>query len=135
MIELIDMLILSIAIWRISEILIDEAGPFDIALRIRLFAGVRYYSFEQNAEGEFEKRFISRHQVLNANAENDLGNYLSVGDNVFARLLSCIYCASVWVGALTVGIYLGYFGNFDLVTWGILTFAGSGITVILHEKF
>jgi hypothetical protein len=66
MIEILNML----ATWRLSELLVDEAGPFDIFHKLRRFVGVEY--------DEHSRKTAS---------------------NNVAKLFLCILCMSVWCGA------------------------------------
>lgn len=59
-----------LATYRLTLLITDEAGPFDIFGKFRHFAGVRYDEY-------------SRKTALNG----------------FAEGLICFYCCSVWVGA------------------------------------
>lgn len=61
--------VLSLAVWRISALLVIEDGPFDIFARFRRFIGVRYRE-----------------------------NNTAYGTNVIAQLFTCVWCLSIWVG-------------------------------------
>lgn len=65
-------LILALATWRISSLLVNEDGPADIFVHLRALAGVRYdgETFQQSAS------------------------------NVVAEAFTCIWCTSVWVGLI-----------------------------------
>jgi len=64
--------ILSLATWRVSKLLTGEAGPFNVFLRIRKLAGIVYIDDDP----------------------------FQIPDTFFAQLLSCVWCLSIWVGAL-----------------------------------
>lgn len=64
-----DFIILSLAVWRISNLLVDESGPYDILSKFRYAIGIDYTD-----RGE---RFTT---------------------NEFAELFDCVFCLSVWVG-------------------------------------
>jgi len=66
-----DVLIYGLATWRISSILVNEAGPWDVFVRLRALAGIGH---DKN-----------RQAVI-------------IPDGFFASILSCIWCCSVWVG-------------------------------------
>ena len=59
---------LGLICWRITSLLVREDGPFDIFAKFRRLVGVSYNEYS-----------------------------IPVGKNVFAKLLICIWCASVWV--------------------------------------
>jgi hypothetical protein len=72
--DLITILILGGATWRVSHMLVNEDGPGDIFVRFRVFAGVRY--------DEFSRPY---------------------GNGFLPSLFTCVYCMSVWV-ALVLGL-------------------------------
>lgn len=67
----VNLIILALATWRVSSLLVNEAGPWDAFRRIRELAGI-----EHDEEGKI---------------------YL-VPERFFAQVLSCVWCASLWVG-------------------------------------
>ena len=71
-------LILALATWRISSLLANEDGPYNIFERLRNCVGV-YYDDYSNAQGK----------------------------NELAKMLICGWCSSVWIGlVLTIGYWL-----------------------------
>ena len=69
-------LILILATWRISSLLANEIGPFDIFLKFREQLGIE--------------------EVL-----NEKGETVEVIPDRFApQMVSCVYCISMWVGAV-----------------------------------
>lgn len=68
---MLDLLILGLATWRISSLVVNENGPWDILARFRDLAGVRY---DQHSD--------------------------RYGLNVFANLLVCVWCISPWIAGL-----------------------------------
>ena len=73
----VSLIALPFDVWRISSILVHEAGPFDIMDKLRYFIGIRYNSASE-----------------------------AYGTNTIAELFLCIWCMSVWVSALLVIIML-----------------------------
>lgn len=65
-------LILTLATWRISSLLVNEDGPWDMFTRLRVFAGVRY-------DGE---------------------TFQQTASNVVAGAFMCIWCMSIWIGLI-----------------------------------
>lgn len=63
-----ELLILGLATWRISSLLVNEDGPWDLLGRLRDMLGVTY----------------DEHS-------------LPVGSNVIAKLFTCVWCISPWV--------------------------------------
>jgi hypothetical protein len=74
---LIDFIILSLAAWRIANLIADDSedGPFDILHKIRYFLGIRY---------------------------DERGRMLSVDEppiyRELGRAVSCMWCLSLWIG-------------------------------------
>ena len=69
-----NFLIVSLAIWRLTSLLVNEDGPFAIFERLRHVIGVRW---DENSE--------------------------QIGTNVIAEAFTCVRCCSVWasgIGAL-----------------------------------
>jgi hypothetical protein len=72
----LNILILILATWRLSALLTDEAGPFDVFAHLRWLVGVRI---------------------------DDVGQ--PYGANVLACGLLCLRCTSVWIGASWAVLY------------------------------
>lgn len=79
MITFLYLIILGLATWNISSLLVREDGPWHILSRLRHLAGVRYTP-EQEVYGETH----------------------------FAELFTCVWCMSRWV-ALALGILFFFF--------------------------
>lgn len=72
--------VLALATWRIANLLVNEAGPFDLFGRLRAGLGIDYDPLKE----EFYNR--------------------SGGE--VAEMLLCIYCTSIWVAAAVLIAYL-----------------------------
>ena len=70
--EIISLLIYILATWRIASLLVNEAGPADIFLHIREWAGIEH---------------------------DDSGEMTIIPDGFFSGILSCVWCSSMWVAA------------------------------------
>lgn len=68
-----------IAIWRIANLFVNEAGPWKVFLRIREWAGIKH---------------------------DDTGFPYMIPDNFTAQLLSCIWCFSIWVSFFVTAVWL-----------------------------
>jgi hypothetical protein len=66
-----EFIIVGLAVWRLSSLIVNEDGPFEVFAKFRDFSGVRYDSFSK-----------------------------PYGKNQFANLITCVWCTSVWVGLL-----------------------------------
>jgi len=92
MINWFDFIILGLATWRISHMLVWEDGPFDLFEKTR---------------NRFDEGFF------------------------FDRLFACVWCLSVWVGAILV---FSAIMDKIVTVYLMLPFALSAIAVILEEK-
>lgn len=62
-------MIIGLACWRATSLIVEEDGPWDILANLRHLIGVRYDEWSE-----------------------------SYGLNVVASALTCVWCASIWVG-------------------------------------
>lgn len=67
---LMDFLVLGLATWRLTSLLVKEDGPWDLFARFRSWAGVKF----------------------DARSEPYAATFLG-------SLLTCVWCTSVWVGS------------------------------------
>ncbi len=81
--RLLNLLVLSGAVWRISYMLVFEDGPFNVFGSIREYAGVRY----------------------NENYETFVPAYMGAARRTIAGIFNCIYCMSVWIALLFSVLY------------------------------
>ena len=91
-INLIEFIVLSLATWRISNLLMFEEAPFNILGRFRNLIGVK----ETYDDSKLWEGFIS-------------------------GLFSCMYCFSMWVGLiLAISIYNNFILGFGLSASAVL---------------
>ncbi len=72
-----DVLILALATWRLTSLLVNEDGPFEVFAKLRHLCGVRLD--EQSC---------------------------TYGTNWFAKGLACFWCCSSWCGIVWVIAYM-----------------------------
>jgi type IV secretory pathway VirB3-like protein len=72
-----DIIILSLAVWRVTSLLVSEDGPFNVFAKMRYLLGVRY-----NERSE------------------------PYGLNVVSEMLLCVWCASLWVALFAAIMYI-----------------------------
>lgn len=101
----ITLAVLALATWRLSVMLVREAGPFFIFKKIRELTGITH---------------------------DPDGNVLRVPDTFFAGLLSCIWCTSVWVGAI---LTLAFYFFADITFWGSTVFSLSAGAIAYDRLF
>ncbi len=94
-----NFLIVALAVWRISSLLVNEEGPFGIFEKLRYLVGVRY---DKHSE--------------------------QVGTNVIAKIFLCVWCISIYLGALGA-ITLAS----SVLEWALNALALSTVAVIIEE--
>lgn len=100
---MIDFLILSLATWRISSLFMEERGAFDIFLRIRKLAGIKYDNNHEITEWP---------------------------DKFFPNLLSCVKCTSLWIG---IGLFLFWLTAPNIAIYFAFPFALSTLAILIDN--
>ena len=72
-----SLIILCLATWRLSVLIMDDEGPYGVLERMRHVFGIRY--------NEYSQRY---------------------GLNTWAQGLLCTYCNTVWIGLILAIVYL-----------------------------
>lgn len=91
-------LILALATWRLSNLLVNEDGPGNMFAYLRAFVGVQEFADDQ--------------------------------PNAVAGAFACIWCMSVWVGAL---FGVGWLVWGDAIMWGALPLALSAVAIAMDK--
>lgn len=94
-------LIFGLATWRVSSLLVNEAGPGNIFIRIRKLAGI-----EHDASG----------------------TPTIIPDGFFPGVLSCVWCSSIWV-AFFWGLFYVWTPEAALFFGTILGFSATAIII------
>jgi len=92
--DILTLLVFGLATWRVSRILVTERGPFDVFARLRKYAGIEY---------------------------DPNGEMTIIPDGFLPGVLSCVWCASIWVGFFWV-VFLALFPTIAL-------YCGAGFAV------
>lgn len=96
--------VLGLATWRLSSMLVREDGPAYMLRGLRELTGITH---------------------------DDGGAIVMIPDRFFAQLLSCVYCASMWVGTFWVIFWL----IFPAVAVGLASvFALSAVAVAFDRR-
>ena len=105
---MIALLLLPIAIWRVTSLLMREDGPLDIFVKLRIFMGVKY-----NEHGE------------------------EYATTAVSRGILCFWCTSIWVSAVLCiavlflsSVSITHSLIFDII---LLTLSTSGIAIFIDE--
>lgn len=77
--EPFDFIIYILAVWRIANLFVNEAGPYGVFLKLRMLTGIRH---------------------------DDGGRAVEIPDNFSAQLFSCVWCFSIWVGFFLSAFWL-----------------------------
>jgi len=114
------LVVLALATWRLSSLLVEEDGPFGIFRSLRAFAGA----------GEFSQHGMDATKLTAEEIEKVM---MRAGrpEGFLAGLLSCVWCTSVWAGALWVIMALAA----PTATFYVaLVFALSAAAIFLQES-
>lgn len=101
--SIVSLILAALAVWRMSNMLadFDQEGPGRILVKLRYLAGVRYNE-----------------------------NSVPYPKTNLAQGLTCVYCNSVWIGAV-FGLMLYSVPEFTL--WFSLPLAFSAVAIILER--
>lgn len=105
--SVIELIVLSVAVWRVSHLLLNEAGPKDIFGRLRIWAGAE--------------------EILDDGSREVIE---SPPDGSLAQLFQCMWCLSVWLGMAAAVSYLLCPHATVAVA---LPFFLSGVAVLIEE--
>jgi hypothetical protein len=95
-----SLIILALATWRLTSLLVNEDGPFKMFYRLREWAGV----------------------IHNGN-----GDVIGCENSLFAGLLSCFWCTSVWIAIILSALFS------DWLLWFPLALFASAGAIIVEE--
>jgi hypothetical protein len=82
--ELVDVLLLTLAVWRASYFFVNEEGPGGIGRKLRERAGIGH--------------------------DEDTRQPISYPETFFAQLLGCVWCVSFWVAIVMFSLWLSLVG-------------------------
>jgi hypothetical protein len=122
--DFFSFVLVAISTWRLTSLIVQEDGPYFIFLRLRMLVGIVYLN-GSTPMGKKETIEIHRH----------VGNmFPAKPTNELARAMSCIWCASVWVGLVLATLNLTLTGD-ALAVFQIFIFslAASGLAVKLND--
>lgn len=99
--DIANLLIYGLAVWRISSLLVNEEGPWGVFESFREWLGI-------------ERIFDPE--------------YLQVPDRFFPQIFACVWCMSIWV-AIAVSICRYYFSAPTFYICLALAFSAMAIVV------
>ncbi len=94
---LLEFLLVSLATWRLSSLIIREAGPFHVLQKLRELVGVMH---------------------------DDTGEPIAWPTWFPASLLSCIWCMSLWIGA-GMFVFTFFAPHATWIIWPLAISAGA----------
>ena len=97
---MIELAIFALATWRLASLLAVEAGPLELFVKVRHLLGVRY----------------DDHSIM-------------YGEHWLAKGVICVWCNSVWFGALWAILW----ALFPWARWLALPFALSGAAIVIER--
>lgn len=95
----VSLVVLALAVWRLSSLVVHERGPFDVFQRARARVG-----FQHDADG----------------------HVTAAPETLIGGILGCLWCASIYVGAIAT---LCAFLWPDVAFWLALPFALSAAAI------
>lgn len=96
----LHLIILTLATWRLSSLLAAEEGPYNLFGKFRILVGIHYIGQRVDARGQL------------------------------AKLFSCTWCLSVWIGAIAS---VAYYYLREPIVWIALPFALSAAAIIVGK--
>lgn len=103
MITFTDLIIYGLAVWRISNLLVNESGPFFIFRKIRDLFGIK----------------------------SDVDGFVyHIPETFMAQVLSCVWCCSFWVSC---GLLVLWRLSPTLSLKTAVIFAFSAIAIVIHS--
>ncbi len=114
------LVVLALATWRLSSLLVEEDGPFGVFRSLRAFVGA----------GEFSQHGMDATRLTHQEIEKVM---MRAGrpESFLAGLLSCVWCTSIWAGAFWVILALFLPAPTFYVA---LVFALSAAAIFLQES-
>lgn len=132
--DIVQLIILALATFRWSTLLVFEEGPYFIFTRVRLWSGMTYQRHSNNNDLPISP---TKQETMNIARDNMLhSNYTAIDSNVVSRALTCMWCTSMWVGIILWGIYIisMHFDNYALYNFITAPFALSTAAIFLSKK-
>ena len=98
-----DLVVMGLAVWRMSSLLTSEKGPLHIFVHIRELARIKH---------------------------SDTGKVSVIPETFWGELLSCVWCISPYIALVATVLYL-LFGS--VIVWCCLPLALSAFAILVHR--
>lgn len=119
----LELLIFGLAVWRLSYMLVEEDGPFEMFNGLRWLVGTRWV-FGQPGTLPTKTTWFDLHWF-------DKPHWVQAIVKTPYGIFDCIYCMSVWVAAAF--LLLNHFSPQAAIVIE-LWLAGSALAIIIKEK-
>lgn len=127
---LIEIFVLSIATFRLSNMIVYEALPFHAGLRLRHFLGVKYIAYKDEYG---ENYYYNLDDVIKYYKKNLLNKLDQYSVHSISELVSCLWCCSVWVSGILMLLRFVSFDTYFVIIL-ILSVSALSITVERYTK-
>lgn len=94
------------ALWRISSLFTKERGPFDVFVKVRTLTGIQH---------------------------DEQGMPWIIPDNVFAQIVSCVWCFSIWA-SFGLSILAYFFYDFALLLSTVFAFSAGAVLLEIYAN-
>lgn len=115
---IIYLLIISLATFRVANMLYEEALPFNIGIIFRHIMGIRYPDYSGN------KEYLNLKETIDVFLSGERRPKFK--KNTLSELVACFWCLSIWVAFILI-----FLNSFVLN----LILASSTLAIIIKEKF
>ncbi len=105
---LIELFVLTFAVFRFTNMIVYEALPFHLGLKLRHYLGVKYVMYKNEDRTNY---YYSLEDVIDLYKSKVLDNLDRFSVHSISELVSCFWCCSIWVSSLFVLIR---FINFEI---------------------
>lgn len=130
MVDLFDVILMALATWRLSSLIVQEEGPYAIFpwIKYRIFNQQYYRSVGVKDE---TGKLINKREKLSWSERHNATEI--VNNNEFLNALNCIWCTSIWIGLVITLAYSVFVVNLELFQW-FLTWQAVSAGAILTNR-
>jgi len=125
-INIFDFIIVSLAIWRISSLFVNEDGLYRVFPKFRRLIGQNAYVQKRSPENNIIIIKLDKFDFKTPYT------YLQ-NDSEFSKLFSCIWCLSMWVSFLTWALY-SFTVPLGIFEYIIISLASSTVSIVLEKR-
>lgn len=122
--DILQLFVVSVVTWRVSNMFINDYGFLHIFLRLRYKVGVKYEIYDDiipefyNTYKEFKPLIYENRDVYTK----------AVKTSHLSEIFTCIYCMSVWLSPLFILLFVGFNQQFIQNTLFVM-----GMVILIEE--